>query len=78
MSVPLAVVAADSQLSLEENRKRTDQRLKRPRVYEKIQAFFRDMADGVISPILRLKTNKSLCNLQCQHCCESLTWREIL
>ena len=70
MSVPLAVVAADSQLSLEENRKRTDQRLKRPRVYEKIQAFFRDMADGVISPILRLKTNKSLCNLQCQHCCE--------
>ena len=39
MSVPLAVVAADSQLSLEENRKRTDQRLKRPRVYEKIQRF---------------------------------------
>ena len=70
MSIPLAVVAADSQLSLEENRKRTDQRLKRPRVYEKIRAFFRDMADGVISPILRLKTNKSLCNLQCQHCCE--------
>ena len=51
MSVPLAVVAADSQLSLEENRKRTDQRLKRPRVYEKIRAFFQDMADGVISPI---------------------------
>ena len=70
MSIPLAVVAADSQLSLEENRKRTDQRLKWPRVYEKIRAFFRDMADGVISPILRLKTNKSLCNLQCQHCCE--------
>ena len=70
MNVPLSVVAADNELSQEEKRKRQDQRNKRPRVYEKIQQFFASMADGAISPILRLKTNKSLCNLHCQHCCE--------
>ena len=70
MSTPLSVLAADNKLTLEETRKRKDQRLTRPRVYKKIQNFFSGMADGAISPILRLKTNKSLCNLQCEHCCE--------
>lgn len=70
MSTPLHILAADSQLSLEEKRKRTDQSLVRPLVYEKIQKFFATMVDGAISPILRLKINKSLCNLKCEHCCE--------
>lgn len=63
-------LALDSGLSVEEARKRNDQSVVRPRVYEKIQNFFGSMADGTISPILRLKINKSLCNLKCQHCCE--------
>ena len=70
MSTALKALEIDSQLSLEERRKRTDQSVVRPRVYEKIQNFFGTMADGAISPILRLKINKSLCNLKCQHCCE--------
>ena len=70
MSTALKALELDSQLSLEERRKRTDQSVVRPRVYEKIQNFFGTMADGAISPILRLKINKSLCNLKCQHCCE--------
>ena len=70
MSTALKALELDSQLSLEERRKRTDQSVVRPRVYDKIQNFFGTMADGVISPILRLKINKSLCNLKCQHCCE--------
>jgi MoaA/NifB/PqqE/SkfB family radical SAM enzyme len=53
-----------------ESRKREDQSQKRPRVHEKIQAFHRDAIDGAISPILRLKINRSLCNFHCQHCCE--------
>ena len=28
------------------------------------------MSSGVISPILRLKINRSLCNFECTHCCE--------
>jgi MoaA/NifB/PqqE/SkfB family radical SAM enzyme len=50
--------------------KREFQGNKRPRVHEKIQAFQRDVMDGVISPILRLKVNRSLCNFKCTHCCE--------
>jgi MoaA/NifB/PqqE/SkfB family radical SAM enzyme len=57
-------------LTEEEKRKRRDQSIKRPRVHEKIQAFHRNAIDGIISPILRLKINRSLCNFQCQHCCE--------
>lgn len=57
-------------LTTGESRKREDQSKKRPRVHEKIQAFHRKAMDGVISPILRLKINRSLCNFKCQHCCE--------
>ena len=53
-----------------EKKKRTDQSISRPRVHEKIQKFYRDMSSGVISPILRLKINRSLCNFHCEHCCE--------
>jgi MoaA/NifB/PqqE/SkfB family radical SAM enzyme len=53
-----------------EEKKRQDQSNVRPRVHEKIQNFFRDMSSGVISPILRLKINRSLCNFHCEHCCE--------
>ena len=28
------------------------------------------MIDGAISPILRLKINRSACNMKCEHCCE--------
>ena len=70
MTTELKALSVDSRLSLEEARKRKDQSVVRPRVYEKIQNFFGSMADGAISPILRLKINKSLCNLKCVHCCE--------
>ena len=70
MTLELKALDIDSSLSLEEARKRTDQEIIRPRVYQKIQNFFASMADGAISPILRLKINKSLCNLKCSHCCE--------
>ena len=70
MTLEQKALDIDSSLSLEEARKRTDQKIIRPRVYQKIQNFFASMADGVISPILRLKINKSLCNLKCSHCCE--------
>jgi MoaA/NifB/PqqE/SkfB family radical SAM enzyme len=63
----------DSQLAAltkEESRKRKDQSIKRPRVHEKIQAFRLNAIDGIISPILRLKIYRSLCNFHCQHCCE--------
>ena len=53
-----------------EEKKRQDQSKVRPRVHEKIQNFFCDMSSGVISPILRLKINRSLCNFHCEHCCE--------
>lgn len=70
MSASLQVLGHAAALTPRESRKREDQSKKRPRVHEKIQAFFRDMASGVISPILRLKINRSLCNFKCQHCCE--------
>ncbi len=57
-------------LRSDESRKRKDQTKKRPRVHEKIQAFHRESLNGVISPILRLKINRSLCNFKCEHCCE--------
>ena len=70
MSIELSILAEAAALTPTEGKKRQDQSLKRPRVHEKIQNFFRDMSSGVISPILRLKINRSLCNFQCQHCCE--------
>jgi MoaA/NifB/PqqE/SkfB family radical SAM enzyme len=39
-------------------------------VHEKVQQYFKGMIDGHISPILRLKINRSLCNFRCAHCCE--------
>ena len=53
-----------------ESEKRSHQQLKRPRVFEKIEAHNSDTLNGSISPILRLKINRSACNMQCQHCCE--------
>lgn len=53
-----------------EMQKRKAQKNKRPRVYEKIMAFRKTAIDGAISPILRLKINRSACNFSCQHCCE--------
>lgn len=70
MESPLQVLAAAAAITEEEVRKRKDQSQRRPRVYEKIQRYFERMIDGAISPILRLKINRSLCNFQCQHCCE--------
>ena len=70
MSTELAILAEAAALTPTEGKKRQDQSQKRPRVHEKIQNFFRDMSSGVVSPILRLKINRSLCNFQCQHCCE--------
>lgn len=70
MLSPLHILAEQEALSLVEKKKRTDQSLKRPRVHEKIQNYFKGMLDGQISPILRLKINRSLCNFHCAHCCE--------
>ena len=70
METSLPILAEAAALTPTEGRKRQDQSKLRPRVHEKIQNFFRDMAGGVISPILRLKINRSLCNFQCEHCCE--------
>ena len=70
MEKELSISPVDPTLSDIEIRKRKDQKKKRPRVYEKIKAFHRDMSNGVISPILRLKINRSLCNFECTHCCE--------
>ena len=70
MSISLQVLADHEALTLAEKGKRRDQRLQRPRVHEKIQHYFEKMADGFISPILRLKINRSLCNFHCAHCCE--------
>ncbi len=66
----LQVLAEQEALSLAEKNKRRDQSQQRPRVHEKIQDYFRGMLDGQISPILRLKINRSLCNFHCAHCCE--------
>lgn len=70
MSNSLQILAEQEALSLTEKNKRKDQSQKRPRVHEKIQQYFRGMLDGQISPILRLKINRSLCNFHCAHCCE--------
>lgn len=70
MSNSLQILADHEALSLAEKNKRKDQSIKRPRVHEKIQQYFKGMLDGQISPILRLKINRSLCNFHCAHCCE--------
>ena len=66
----LQILAKDESLSIIEKNKRRDQSVHRPRVHEKIQLYFEKMLDGYISPILRLKINRSLCNFHCAHCCE--------
>ena len=70
MQTTIPIFAEEAALSATEGKKREDQRIKRPRVYEKIQNYFGNMSSGVISPILRLKINRSLCNFHCLHCCE--------
>lgn len=70
MSNSLQILAENEILTNTESDKRKDQSQKRPRVYEKIQNYFAGMLDGKISPILRLKINRSLCNFHCMHCCE--------
>jgi len=70
MSHALQILAEQEALSLVEKNKRKDQSQQRPRVHEKIQQYFKGMLDGQISPILRLKINRSLCNFHCAHCCE--------
>lgn len=70
MSNQLQILAEQEALSLTEKNKRRDQSQQRPRVHEKIQQYFKGMLDGQISPILRLKINRSLCNFHCAHCCE--------
>ena len=70
MSDALKILAQDEALSLTEKSKRRDQSIRRPRVHEKIQRYFHEMVSGYISPILRLKINRSLCNFHCAHCCE--------
>jgi MoaA/NifB/PqqE/SkfB family radical SAM enzyme len=70
MNTALHILADHEALSLAEKNKRKDQSQKRPRVHEKIQNYFNGMLDGQISPILRLKINRSLCNFHCAHCCE--------
>jgi len=70
MSHALQILAEQEALSLIEKTKRRDQSQQRPRVHEKIQQYFKGMIDGQISPILRLKINRSLCNFACAHCCE--------
>ena len=70
MDLALKILAENEALTLEEKAKRRDQSVHRPRVHAKIQAYFEKMLDGYISPILRLKINRSLCNFHCAHCCE--------
>lgn len=70
MSNSMQILADQEALSLMEKNKRRDQSQRRPRVHEKIQQYFKGMLDGQISPILRLKINRSLCNFHCAHCCE--------
>ena len=70
MASSLQILADHEALTLEEKNKRRDQSIHRPRVHEKIQQYFDKMLDGYISPILRLKINRSLCNFHCAHCCE--------
>ena len=68
MSQSLQILAEQEALSLIEKNKRRDQSQQRPRVHQKIQEYFKNMLDGDISPILRLKINRSLCNFACAHC----------
>ena len=70
MKSSLQILAEQEALTLIEKNKRKDQSIQRPRVHEKIQNYFKGMLDGQISPILRLKINRSLCNFHCAHCCE--------
>lgn len=70
MSNSLQILADHEALTLLEKNKRKDQSQRRPRVHQKIQEYFQKMLDGEISPILRLKINRSLCNFSCAHCCE--------
>jgi len=70
MQTDLMVKSEIDVLTHSEQKKRKDQSVLRPRVHEKIQNFFKNMEEGIISPILRLKTNRSLCNFHCEHCCE--------
>ena len=70
MKSSLQILAEQEALTLIEKNKRKDQSVQRPRVHEKIQNYFKGMLDGQISPILRLKINRSLCNFHCAHCCE--------
>ena len=55
MRTEIEILSETSALTQIEGKKRQDQSQKRPRVHEKIQNFFREMSNGVISPILRLK-----------------------
>ena len=64
MSNSLHILAEQEALTLLEKAKRKDQSQRRPRVHEKIHNFFKEMINGQISPILRLKINRSLCNFQ--------------
>lgn len=64
------LLSKEASLTKEEERKRKDQSKIRPRVHQKIQNYFENMIDGAISPILRLKINRSACNMKCEHCCE--------
>jgi len=66
----LSEIGPAQPLSTVESSKRNLQKTLRPRVYEKILVYNDRMMDGVISPILRLKINRSLCNMKCEHCCE--------
>lgn len=66
----LAEIGPTQPLSAVEEDKRSAQKRLRPRVYEKILRYNERMLEGCISPILRLKINRSLCNMKCEHCCE--------
>lgn len=70
VDLSLKILAENEALTLAERSKRRDQSIHRPRVHKKIQTYFEKMLDGYISPILRLKINRSLCNFHCAHCCE--------
>ncbi len=70
MAISDHLTVETNSISVLESEKRSHQKLKRPRVFEKIEAHNSDTLNGSISPILRLKINRSACNMQCQHCCE--------
>ena len=70
MAISDHLTVETNSISALESEKRSHQQLKRPRVFEKIEEHNSDTLNGSISPILRLKINRSACNMQCQHCCE--------